>query len=77
LIDGLQLQYGVLSQIIALISFGNPIAVLFATAFIAVTYVGSDAMQVTMGAPSSLVLVIEASILLLILVANVLWRRYR
>jgi general nucleoside transport system permease protein len=75
LVDGMQLQFGVLSQIIALISFGNPVGVLFTTVFISVTYVGSDAMQVTMGAPSSLVLVIEASILLLILLANILWKR--
>ncbi|MDA4125431.1 MAG: ABC transporter permease [Thaumarchaeota archaeon] len=75
LIDGMQLNYGVLSQMIALIAMGNPIGVLFTTILITIIEVGSNAMQRTMGVPAPLVLVIEAMILLLVLIANVVRRR--
>lgn len=74
LIDGMQFNYGVLSQMIALIAMGEPIGVLFTAVAITTIEVGSNAMQRTLGVPAPLVLVIEATILLLVLVANVMRR---
>jgi ABC-type uncharacterized transport system permease subunit len=75
LIGGMQFNYGVLSQMIALIALGQPIGVLFTAVAITTIEVGSNAMQRTLGVPAPLVLVIEAMILLLVLVANVVRRR--
>ncbi len=75
LIDGMQFNYGVLSQMIALIAFGQPLGVLFTTIAITTIEVGSNAMQRTLGVPAPLVLVIEAMILLLVLIANVVRSR--
>lgn len=70
LIEGIHSNFLLLGIIIGLIARGKPVAVPFVAAFIAVLEVGASALQRTVGAPSELVLIIEALILLFVLLSD-------
>jgi general nucleoside transport system permease protein len=75
LIEGVQARYQVLGIIIGIIAKGNPIAVPFVALFIAILEVGASAMQRTMMIPVEMVFIVEALIVILVLLSDVVRRR--
>lgn len=75
LTEGIQSNFLLLGIIIGLIARGRPVLVPFVAFFIAILEVGASALQRTVGAPSEIVWIVEALVLLFVLLSEVVGAR--